>query len=240
MNKNKQEFLNTLDEMEMKMPKMSEEKIQRILKLELEKAGLSKKKKKKRPFIYKYATGLVAACLVLVVSFTAVKMFNPNNSAVTPIDTVPGTITSQGNPSGSITTQTDPIVNSQLNQYKSIEEAVNELTYTVSLPADLPQSYQQKTISVDNNIITVALTNNKTDIIIEALPSNELMSTSSVISANVININDLNITLKGENDSYILATWQHNEVNYSIYSSAGLSKEQITEIIKSLKEFQKK
>lgn len=63
MKKFDDKFLDKLDEMEIDMPKLSEEKLKRIHKLEMEKAALQKPQKKK--FNWKVRSGVVAACLVV-------------------------------------------------------------------------------------------------------------------------------------------------------------------------------
>lgn len=70
------EFLNELDEMEIDMPKLSEEKLKRIHKIEMEIAGLQKPQKIR--FNWKVRSGLVVACLVVVFGITIPNILNNN------------------------------------------------------------------------------------------------------------------------------------------------------------------
>lgn len=71
-------FLNELDEMEIDMPRLSEDKLKRIHKLEMEKLGLQKPQKKK--FNWKIKNGLVAACLIVAFSATVPSVINQMDS----------------------------------------------------------------------------------------------------------------------------------------------------------------
>ncbi|MCM1989043.1 DUF4367 domain-containing protein [Oceanirhabdus seepicola] len=88
MKKIDDKFLNKLDEMEIDMPKLSEEKLNRIYKLEMEKVGLKKPQKKK--FNWKVRKGLVAACFVVAFGAAIPSIFNQiNNIKENPIASVP-------------------------------------------------------------------------------------------------------------------------------------------------------
>jgi len=81
-------FLDKLDEMEIDMPKLSEEKLNRIYKLEMEKVGLKKPQKKK--FNWKVRKGLIAACFVVAFGAAIPSIFSEiNNSKENPIASVP-------------------------------------------------------------------------------------------------------------------------------------------------------
>lgn len=74
MKKIDDEFLDKLDEMEIDMPKLSEEKLNRIYELEMNRAGLKKQQKKKNN--WKVRKGLVAACFIVAVGAVLPNMLN--------------------------------------------------------------------------------------------------------------------------------------------------------------------
>jgi uncharacterized protein DUF4367 len=73
------EFLDKLDEMEIDIPKLSEEKLNRIYELEMNKVGLKKPQKKKNS--WKVRKGLVAACFIVAFGATLPNMINNMNNA---------------------------------------------------------------------------------------------------------------------------------------------------------------
>jgi hypothetical protein len=54
-------------------------------------------------------------------------------------------------------------------------------------------------------------------------------------SVKSIPLNDINVTLKGDQDKYVLAIWQSGDYSYSINLSNGITETQMLEIVQSVR-----
>ncbi|MCY6370622.1 hypothetical protein [Clostridium ganghwense] len=92
MKKIDDKFLDKLDEMEIDMAELSEDKLKRIYELEMKKAGVQKPQKKKNN--WKVRKGLVAACFVVAFGaafpnmITDIKNFTENPAVSIPNDSI--------------------------------------------------------------------------------------------------------------------------------------------------------
>ncbi|QUH31811.1 DUF4367 domain-containing protein [Vallitalea guaymasensis] len=206
-------LLEYLDEMEIYSVELSKDELQKIHKLELEKIKSKKAKVSKRFFNWKIASGLVAACFALVLSISI---------------SVPKIIEHIDQP----TKIANPYI-----EYNDVATAIEELGYDAMVPAKMPEEYTLSNIVLINDtILSIDYETASEKINYRTSEGTEDISGDFTNYENVkqIQIDNNDITIKGNDDKIHLASWKHNNQSFSIYSKQGLSQKQVISIIENI------
>ncbi|GMQ57012.1 hypothetical protein AN1V17_14060 [Vallitalea sediminicola] len=205
------DLLDYLDEMEIDSVELSKDELQKIHKLELDKIN---SKKVVRPlFKWKIASGLVAACFVLVLSI-GISTPKHNNNISQPTE----------------------IVNPYI-EYNDIESAEEILGYDIMIPTIIPEDYTiSNIVIIDNNILSINYETVSEKITYRTSKGNDEISGdfTNYEDVNQIEIDTKNITLKGNDNKIHLVSWNYDEQVFSIYSDQGLSQDQVINIIENI------
>lgn len=122
-------------------------------------------------------------------------------------------------------------------EYSSIAEARNAVGFEFETPSKLPEGYNQNSISVINNqIAQINYANGENTITYRTAKGSDDISGdyNTYTTEQVIKVDSLSVTVKGENDLINLAYWTSNNLCYSIDSSSGITTGQLSEMIKSI------
>ncbi|WP_273326305.1 DUF4367 domain-containing protein [Vallitalea guaymasensis] len=206
-------LLEYLDEMEIDSVELSKDELQKIHKLELEKIKSKKVKVSKRFFNWKISSGLVAACFVLVLSISI---------------SVPKIIEHIDQPT--------KIVNPYI-EYNDVDTAIEELGYDAMVPTKMPEEYTiSNVVIIDNTILSIDYETASEKINYRTSEKNEDISGDFTIYEDVkqIQIDNKDITIKGNHDKIHLVSWKHNNQSFSMYSNQGLSQKQVIGIIENI------
>lgn len=205
------DLLDYLDDMEIDSVELSKDELQKIHKLELDKINSTKVK---RPlFKWKIASGLVAACFVIVLSISISAPKHNNNIYQPP-----------------------KIVNPYI-EYNDIESAEEILGYDVMIPTIIPEDYTiSNIVIIDNKILSIDYENDSEKINYRTSEGNDEISGdfNNYENVNQIEIDNKNITLKGNDNKIHLISWNYDEQVFSIYSDQGLSQDQVINIIENI------
>ena len=143
-----------------------------------------------------------------------------------------------GNPASILVTQTaniDDIIN-PIEGFDTIEEAQKALKFKVAIPKELLGKYNIKYINtISRELFQICYINKGNDILFRMGQGvDDISGDYNDYKINsVVNINGRNIKLKG-NDSLIkVATWNANNMSYSISVDYGMKQDDIIKIIKS-------
>lgn len=128
---------------------------------------------------------------------------------------------------------------SPIEEYKTINEAEEVLGFDFKVPNMLPNNCcNLENISViSNTILQLTYTGDKNTIVIRVAKTNENISGdfAQYSSEKKVEINNLNVVLKGSDDIINNAVWYDNDTSYSIYSKSGITQKDITLIIENIK-----
>lgn len=206
-----EKLLNYLDEMEVDTVELSKEELQRIHKMEVDK--METKKVVKPKFKWKLASGLVAACLVVVVS-ASVGVSNLNNEVI----------------------QQPQLINPYV-EYSDLDSVEEAMGYDIMVPHSLPDGYKQVNSTViDNKLLSIDYTNDINTITYRTGQGSEDISGdyNSYTDEEIINVKDINVTLKGGAGKINIAIWENDGQTFSINAINGISENEITGIIESV------
>lgn len=204
-------FLDYLDEMEFNTVELSKEELQRIYKMEVDK--IETKKVRKSKFKWKMASGLIAACLVMVVSASII-VPKLNNEA-----------------------SESPQVKNPYVEYSDLDSAEEAVDYDIMVPKNIPDGYKQMEIVViDNNLISIDYTNDINRITYRTAQGHGDVSGdyNTYTDEKIINVKEINVTLRGNNDKVHLAVWEMDGQTFSINVISGLSENEIIKIIENV------
>lgn len=208
MKKVDDKFLEYIENLEVDEVELSQEEIERIHKMELDKTRFVKPVKSK---IKWWQTAGIAAVAILIISITL--------------------ITQNSN-------QTDPLLLNPIVEYEDINSAEKAIGYDFSLPEYLPEGFsQQEIFIIDNEIVSIDYVSDTTNINYRTSQGSKDNSGDFTIYNNekIIDIKGLNITIRGNDEKINLAIWQDNSQSFSISTKDGLLESEIIKIIESIK-----
>ena len=129
-------------------------------------------------------------------------------------------------------------ISSPIEEFKTIEEAQKVLDFNVTFPKEIPSEYDIEYIStISKELFQICYTDGKDELLYRMGQGVNNISGdyNNYKNNNIVEIDDKKIKLS-ENDDFIkLATWNVNDMSYSISSSNGISKDKMINIIKSVK-----
>lgn len=118
------------------------------------------------------------------------------------------------------------------------EQVEKELGYSIKTPEYIPDNYQQSDISLISGHLVQITYENEGDIICyrTAKGSVDISGDFNVYEKNeIVKINNLDVTLNGDDSAYYNAAWADGDASYSISSDKGLEKETMTAIVESVR-----
>lgn len=245
------EFLDTLDEMEIEMSKLDEDELKRITALQKKKMGIEKRKSKKIKMSWKQTSGIAAACLVIIgsIAFISQQMEYTNlnnNDEYAEIESSDDSNNQQvpTNPEhDEIISDTEIIVGDESNnqdsskstEYNNFDKAKKALGYEIMVPDIKSESFERFYIRItDKNVLEVSYMNEGTYIIYSTVKGDSGIN-SYIEYENVEKIiyKDIEITIKAKegNKRY---EFQKEEYSFSIDVLGEISKENVFKIIDSI------
>ena len=129
-------------------------------------------------------------------------------------------------------------ISSPIEEFKTIEEAQNVLDFNVTFPKEIPSQYDIEYIStISKELFQICYTDGKDELLYRMGQGVNNISGdyNNYKNNNIVEIDDKKIKLSGNDDFIKLATWNVNDMSYSISSSNGISKDEMINIIKSVK-----
>ncbi len=202
-------LLAYIDSLELNVLELNDQEINRIHQKAINK--VQHKKITKRYPRWKLASGLVAACLILLISI---------NSLIDRPCPVPNT----------------NISNPQV-EYSSVENAEQTLGYDALIPNEIPQGYTlAKIYVIDNNLLSIDYMKDSDVVNFRTAPGSEDVSGdfNHYELEKTVTIDQISILLKGNANSFNLAIWQTERYSFSILSSAGILENEMIKMIKSI------
>ena len=127
---------------------------------------------------------------------------------------------------------------SPIEEFKTIEEAQKVLDFNVTFPKEIPSQYDIEYIStISKKLFQICYTDGKDEVLYRMGQDVNNISGdyNNYKNNNIVEIDDKKIKLSGNDDFIKLATWNVNDMSYSISSSNGISKDKMINIIKSVK-----
>jgi len=238
-------FLDELDEMEIDMPRLSEEKLKRIHKLEMEKSGIKKPQKKK--INWKIKNGLVAACLIVAFGTTIPNMLNQMASTtkeeykiITSLkDTEHSSVVELSNgllnfgdslpPMESLldfdpeTTTQRSLTQAEYIEYLGVDPRPSYmLTELIEQPIDDLMIVQNKdgTMVYDNGYFNYSSQDNKKSLRISTSKNGYPIDCAFIVNKNnsKSNINGIDVNVGYNQDSMYVATFMFNGIGYEVES----------------------
>lgn len=208
MKKIDDKFLDYIDELEIDEVELSQEEIERIHKIEMDKTRFIKPKKSKTKW---YQIAGIAAAAVLIIGITLIAQ-NMN--------------------------QPDPLLNNPIEEFESIDRAEKAIGYDFRLPEYLPEGFSQQTIYIiDNEIVSIDYVSDTGTINYRISQGSKDNSGDFNIYnyEKTIDIKGINVTLRGNDERINLAIWEDNGQSFSISTIDGLLESHIIKIIESIK-----
>ncbi|BBK78886.1 stalk domain-containing protein [Clostridium butyricum] len=127
---------------------------------------------------------------------------------------------------------------SPIEEFKTIEEAQKVLDFNITFPKEIPSEYDIEYIStISKKLFQICYTDGKDEVLYRMGQDVNNISGdyNNYKNNNIVEIDDKKIKLSGNDDFIKLATWNVNDMSYSISSSNGISKDKMINIIKSVK-----
>lgn len=133
---------------------------------------------------------------------------------------------------GKVSADTNDTVIQQL----TVEEVSAILGYEIQFPQDIPDGYEVSNISVANSIAKITYQNGNNMITYRTAKSSEDLSQNddAYEFMEIVNVNNTDIVLKGNEELYYNAVWTDNTQFFSIKSDNGIEKNVIVEMISSV------
>ncbi|MBQ7794092.1 MAG: DUF4367 domain-containing protein, partial [Clostridia bacterium] len=119
----------------------------------------------------------------------------------------------------------------------SVVEVSAVLGYEVQSPQDAPAGYEVSNISVVDNSIAEITYQGKNDIITyrTAKSSGDLSQDDIACEfMEIVNVNNIDVVLKGNEELYHNAVWSANEESFSITSESGIEKDIMVDMVSSV------
>jgi len=143
-----------------------------------------------------------------------------------------------GKPASTLVTQTanvNDIIN-PIESFDTIDEAQKALKFKVIVPKELLGKYNIKYINtISRELFQICYLNKGNDILFRMGQGVEDISGdyNDYKTNSIVNIDDKNIKLKGNDNLINVATWNVNNMSYSISVNDGMKQDDIIKIIKS-------
>ena len=115
----------------------------------------------------------------------------------------------------------------------SITDAQKNVGFDMNVPDKVGDYTQAWIQTMDKEMIQVDYTSGKDELMIRKAASNDDPSGdyNAYNKEETVNVGDLSVTMKGNDDRMNLAVWNDGEYSYSVYASAGMSQEMLAEIV---------
>ena len=127
--------------------------------------------------------------------------------------------------------------NDTVIQKSTVEEVSAVLGYEIQSPQDVTTGYEESNISVvDNGIAEITYQGANDIITYRTAKSSEDLSQNdnSYEFMEIVNVNNIDVVLKGNEELYYNAVWSDNAESFSIKSDNGIEKDIMVEIISSV------
>lgn len=122
-------------------------------------------------------------------------------------------------------------------QKSSVVEVSAVLGYEIQSPQDAPEGYEVSNISVAQNSIAEITYQGENDIITyrTAKSSKDLSQNDNAYGfMEIVNINNIDVVLKGNEELYYNAVWSANAKSFSITSENGIEKDIMVDMVSSV------
>lgn len=134
-------------------------------------------------------------------------------------------------------TKTDISTDISKNKVTSIEQISTELGYEIKSPQKLPEEYNIANMSVvDENIAEIVYQSETDTITYRTSKTVEDISKKDNVCEfmEIVNINNTDVVIKGNQELYYNAVWAENEEAYSINSDNGVEKNIMVDIVSNV------
>ena len=171
----------------------------------------------RRPAAPRWQPRLAAACAALVVCAAA--FFPLWLESRSPLETPPVQVTWGA------------------QQFDSIGELADSLSYPLLVPTSIPEGYQPKAFRcLQGELAEVSWQSEDGTITYRMAPGNEDVSGDFTAYGweKILNIGAYTVSCKGEDGVVFLAVWSDGTYSFSLHASAGLTPDQVTDVIESL------
>lgn len=180
-------------------------------------AGLRNALDRKGSGTYRWQPRLAVACAALVICAAAVLPLWLESRP--PVETPPVQVTWGA------------------QQFDSIADLADSLSYPLLLPAQVPEGYQLDGIRcLQGHLAEVSWQGDEGTLIYRMAPGNEDVSGDFTAYGweDTLNAGTYTVTCKGEDGQVFLAVWNDGTYSFSLHASAGLTAEQVMTVIESL------
>jgi hypothetical protein len=193
---------------------------------------------KKQPYLkWIRPVGAIAACFAIAIGVTIIypsfMKHNGGNKQIQ-ISQLPGnsggTVAQSG---GQQVIHPNPIAN-----IKGVDELKKAVPFELFVPEKLPTGYKiDKTSVISGKLAQIIYSDGGNKITYRTAKGTGDISGDCISygESNVVKIGDTEVTLKGNKSLISLATWIKDDYSYSLSFSAGIEKEAVVAIIKSMK-----
>ncbi|MEC0180320.1 stalk domain-containing protein [Paenibacillus peoriae] len=124
-----------------------------------------------------------------------------------------------------------------LVEFKTLQAAEKSVGFATYAPSTLTDEYKQDLIQViSNSVVEVFYSNGKNTIRYRVAKGSEDISGNYEVYSQVSkkDINDIHVTIKGNNNVVNQAIWTQNNKSYSLYLESGVSIETLEKMLKLL------
>ncbi len=124
-----------------------------------------------------------------------------------------------------------------IKKYDTLKEVRDVVGYDFMVPTVIPKGYKQDSLTtIGDKIVSISYTNGKYEMVYRTAQGKESLSGdyNKYPVTEKIKVGDNEITIKGNNNLVYVAEWTQANQSFSITSQAGIEKNQIIEMIKSV------
>ena len=169
-------------------------------------------------------------CAVVALSITACA--SSGAAAKTPI-TETTAITKSTTP---MNTSPDTMIANPFVDCQTMEAAAEVAGFEFRTPEQVEGISEKKIQAVDQEMIQVIYSADENQILIRKAPRTRNISGdyNNYQKEETITVDEMQVTLKGNDGVIALATWSANDYSYSIYVSAGMAQDSIVSLVQAI------
>lgn len=169
-------------------------------------------------------------CAVVALSITACA--SSGAAAKTPI-TETTAITKSTTP---MNTSPDTMIANPFVDCQTMEAAAEVAGFEFRTPEQVEGISEKKIQAVDQEMIQVIYSADENQILIRKAPGTRNISGdyNNYQKEETITVDEMQVTLKGNDGVIALATWSANDYSYSIYVSAGMAQDSIVSLVQAI------
>ena len=169
-------------------------------------------------------------CAVVALSITACA--SSGAAAKTPI-TEATAITKSTTP---MNTSPDTMIANPFVDCQTMEAAAEVAGFEFRTPEQVEGISEKKIQAVDQEMIQVIYSADENQILIRKAPGTRNISGdyNNYQKEETITVDEMQVTLKGNDGVIALATWSANDYSYSIYVSAGMAQDSIVSLVQAI------